>query len=122
MSLAVDYFNFLRRYSPGHPFLLDLLPHIEDLTFPRFSRYLKTELFAQADVKALVVGNMARVEAVEMVTEAVEKLQEGFGFAPLSPAEVPERRGMKLPTGWGHEYRIDSPNPAEQNSASLVAF
>ena len=122
IQLAMDFADFLRVSFLGRPHVLDELPYVEALTLEQVRAYLKTELFRQADVEALVAGNMEREAAVGMVQEAMKKLRGGLGLAPAAPSEVPQTRAMMLPSGQGWDYRQDSPNPEEGNSATVVTF
>ena len=122
VTLAQRFAWFLMRFWPGLPHILDTLSHVEALTLPRFAAFLRHELLATAHVHALVVGNSDSDSAVRLAKEAVGKLKSAFGMSPPTPPEMPDSRQVELPRGWGTEYRMDSPNPEEVNSATVVVF
>ncbi|PSC73920.1 Zinc-peroxisomal [Micractinium conductrix] len=79
-------------------------------------------LFSRCQVEAFAAGNMPREAAVAFAQSLEEQLRERCASRPPFPSQLTEQRVVALGAGRPALLPQPGPNPANDNSAAVVAF
>lgn len=71
-------------------------------------------------LEAMIIGNVARDDAVSLAQAARARLVTSFGTRPIFPSQAKDLRALRLPAGPAHVLDEAAPNQENENSAVLV--
>ena len=81
------------------------------VTFHGFKEFIP-RLLSAFKLKCLIQGNITKSETQQLVT----KIESMLNFEPIYPAQLPEKRMVKLKKGNSYFYRAKVPNLHDVNS------